>query len=101
MVVRKVRVSHYHRLRLVSEQLRYREKIRSGHHESAGKSMPQAMPSKVFDLGFVNCRLEPRMQTAPSAEDKFLLAVIVETTANQLQTGANLGSTQGPSRQLE
>jgi hypothetical protein len=55
-----VSVSHRHREGLISEQFCDSAKIGASHHQSARERVPQAVPSKVFDLGFFNCDLEPR-----------------------------------------
>jgi len=54
-----MRVAHRHCQGLVAEQLSDGANIYSGHNQSTGKGVPEAMPGEAFDPGSFHCGIEP------------------------------------------
>src|SRR4029077_5468280 len=55
----KMGIPHSHLDRFMAHEFRDGTKINSGHHQTAGKTMSQAVPRKVLYPGLANCRIKP------------------------------------------
>ena len=52
-------IPHSHLDRFMAHEFRDGTKINSGHHQTAGKTMSQAVPRKVLDPGLADCWIKP------------------------------------------